>query len=403
MSCENSAGALFWRTALHVLTRPVYLALYWLSWHYLCNLCRYGQVYRNVPVLAFCLLWWLCAIGYGLRLWGRYQKGKCQVVFRRLLLQEKGLALAVAAEGEEAACKEAAGEVKTEGQRKVLPEGAIKWYVKRRQFCQFFLRGKEVVLLDLRELTGEEKDFLDVKLSAVGVPGKGLWRAAAGIFLTAVTLQGGRLAAQSAVPFQGKLAWFLEDLKYKRTCTLEHDNVYEYGIEGVLEDVREKAGLPKDLCLANSFSLHFAPDGEILTLDTMLYGFDEAGDFVDSYLISYNRAHSGKLTIYLHGAAEAAYDESRALDPLVEAVRVMPLRETVEEWEGEQVFGLLCCGIREWYSPEGIRLLSGDGSWRLPSYGEYSFSGYSISVFCPENADLAPVRYLPFKAGTVCP
>ena len=72
----------------------------------------------------------------------------------------------------------------------------------------------------------------------------------------------------------------------------------------------------------------------------------------------------------------------------------MPLRETVEEWEGEQSFGILYYGVRDWYSPEGIRLLSGDGDWQLPRYGEYSFSGYSISVFCPENDDLTPVRYI---------
>lgn len=410
LSCENSAGVLFRRTALHVLTRPVNLALYWLSWHHLCALCRYGQRYRNVPVLAACVLWWIGATGYGLWLWGRYKKGRCPVVFGRILLGEKGLVLAGAEEkaadiGKTADIGNAADIGKTvdaglntadgeDGLKRKIPENAIKWYVKRRRFCQFFLRGKEVALLDLRQLTEEERDFLDVKLSAVRPPGKGPWRVAAGIFLAAVTLQGGWLVVQSAIPFQGRLAWFLEDLKDKRTCALKHDNIYEYGIDGILEDVREKVDLPENLCLATSFNLHFAPDGEILALDTMLCGFDEEGDFVDSYLIGYNRAQSGKLTIYLHGAAETSYDESRALEPLTEAVRVMPLRETVEEWEGEQSFGILYYGAREWYSPEGIRLLDRDGDWQLPPYGEYTFSGYSISVFCPENDDLTPVRYL---------
>lgn len=398
MSYENSAAALFRKTALHVLTRPVNLALYWLSWHYLCALCRYGQPGRNLPVLAACLLWWLGAIGYGLWLWGRYKKGRCPVVFRRLLVREKGLVLAGTAQREEAG--DAAGDaeptktVKGDGTRKALGESAVKWYVKRRRFCQFFLEGKEVVLLDLSGFTGEERDFLDVKLSAARPLGKGFWRAAAGIFLAAVTLQGGWMAVQSAIPYRGKLAWYLDDLKNKRTCTLEHDNIYEYGIEGILEDVRQKVDLPEELCLVNGFGLEFGPDGRILALDAMFRGFDGEGNFVDSYLIGYNRAQSGKLTIYLHGAAEAPYDESRALGPLAEAMEVMPLRETVEEWEGEQSFGILYYGVRDWYSPEGIRLLSGDGDWQLPRYGEYSFSGYSISVFCPENDNLTPVRYI---------
>lgn len=394
LSYENSAGSLFRKIAFHVLTRPVNLALYWLSWRHLCSLCRYGRVARNVPVLAVCLLWWIRAIGYGLLLWNRYKKGRCSAIFHRLLPREKGLGLAAHGAEKLAMTEESRGQKPQVQESRAISEGSIKWYVKRRHFCQFFLKEKEVLLLDLRELTGEERDFLDVKLSAVSPLGKGAWRAMAGILLAAVTLRGGWLVAQSAVPYQGKLAWYLDDLKDKRTCPLKHDNLYEYGIEGILEDVREKVDLPEKLCLATSFNLHFAPDGEILTLDTMLYGFDEEGNFVDSYLISYNRAHSGKLTIYLHGVDGASYDESRALAPLVEAVRVMPLEETVEEWEGEQVFGLLYYGIRQWYSPEGIRWLTRDGSWQPLPYGEYTVSGYSISLFCPENDDLTPIRYL---------
>ncbi len=400
MFCENSGTSLFWKAAFHVLTRPVNLVLYWLSWRHLCSLCRYGRLYRNVPVLAVCLVWWLGAIGYGLWLWGRYKKGRRSAVFRKLLPREKGLVLAAGEGAEEAAVRADSAKETVPGgaaetemrETKPIPEGSVKWYVKRRHFCQLFLKEKEVLLLDLRGLTGEERDFLDVKLSAVSFLGKGIWRAAAGIFLAAVTLCGGRLVAESAVPYQGKLAWYLDDLKDKRTCTLKHDNIYEWGIEGILEDVREKVNLPEALCLATSFNLHFAPDGEIITLDTMLYGFDEKGDFVDSYLISYNRAHSGKITVYLHGASSASYDESRALAPLVEGVSVMPLRETVEEWNGEECFGILYYGSRIWYSSEGIRLLDQDGGWQLPPYDQYSFSGYSISVFCPENNDLVPAR-----------
>lgn len=384
MSCENSRSSLFRKIGFRILTRPVNLVLYWISWYSLCSLCKYGRLYRNVPVLAVCLLWWLGAIGYGFWLWGRCKKGRCSVVFHKLLPQERGLVLAASGSGEEPG---------RQGVEKI-PEGSVKWYVKRRQFCQFFLKDKRVVLLDLRELTREDRDFLDVKLSAVSFLGKGIWRAAAGIFLAAVTLHGGRLVAESAVPYQGKLAWYLDDYKDKRICTLKHDNIYEWGIEGILEDIREKVNLPKTLCLSTSFNLHFAPDGEIITLDTMLYGFDEKGGFVDSYLISYNRAHSRKITIYLHGASAVSCDESRALAPLVEGVSVMPLRETVEEWKGEECYGILYYGSRIWYGSEGIRLLDRNGVWQLPPGGQDTFSGYSISVFCPENESIVPARYI---------
>ena len=44
--------------------------------------------------------------------------------------------------------------------------------------------------------------------------------------------------------------------------------------------------LPEKLCLVNSFNLHFRADGTVETLYTFVKGFDENGNFVDSYLIS---------------------------------------------------------------------------------------------------------------------
>ena len=84
--------------------------------------------------------------------------------------------------------------------------------------------------------------------------------------------------------------------------------------------------LPEPVCLATSFNLHFAPDGTIQTLDTMLYGFDENGDFTDSYLITYNAARSKEIDIYLRGAGGAVFDIDKDFRPLVEAVSVIPLR-----------------------------------------------------------------------------
>ena len=76
-------------------------------------------------------------------------------------------------------------------------------------------------------------------------------------------------------------------------------------------------------------------------LDTMLYGFDENGDFVDSYLITYNAARSKKIDIYLGGSSGAVFDIEKDFKPLVEAVSVMPLKETVAEWSGRESFGIL--------------------------------------------------------------
>lgn len=380
LSSENRGGKLFLRTGFYVLTRPVCLVVWWISWSQLVALCRYGGIRRHVPILALCLLWWICVLVSCIRLWKDYNQGKCRLILRPLFLSGGGL-------------KFAGTDEKEAGKKMIIAESLVKWYVKRQDYCQLFLRNKTVLTLDLRELSMEERDFLNVKLSAVGVAGKGTWRTAAGIFLCVVMLYGSVQVAESAIPYQGKLAWFLQDLRDVRTVTLRHDNVFESGVQGILEDIRTKVELPETLCLATSFNLHFLPDGRIQTLDTMLCGFDEEGDFTDSYLISYNAAHSEKIKIRLHGAAGTDYRPEKSLEPLVEAVSVIPLEEIVDAHPEEACFGILYYGVREWSSMDEIQLLDRNGG-EDRTRGQGLIAGYTISVFCPENGEAPPVRYI---------
>ena len=362
LSYENNRVSLFWKTVWYVGTRPINLILYGISWFHLYFLCQFGRLHKNIPILLFCLVWWIGVTGYGLYLWICYS--------RKGLLSESWSGVS---------------EVRAED---------VKWYIRRDSYCQLFLQDKSVIITNLQELDHDEKDFLDLKLSTVNAVGKRKYRLAAGISLVIVTVYGSALVIKSAVPYNGKLSWYLDDLKDKRSITLVHDNIYESGIDGIMKDIRDKVKLPEKLCLATSFNLHFAPDGTIQTFDTMLCGFDENGDFVDSYLITYKAARSKKIDIYLGGADREVFDIEKDFKPLVEAVSVMPLKETVAEWNGQKCFGILYYGAREWHSSEGICYLNHKGESRMPAVGEYYFSGYSVSVFCPENEAIAPIRYL---------
>lgn len=362
MSCANSGASLLGKTVCYVITRPVNLLVWGVTWFHLYSLCQFGGLRINVPVLLLCLLWWMAAAGYGLYLWICYNRRK----------------------------REAAD---VTAERGIMSE-AVKWFIKRKDHWQIFMKDKSVVIVDVSCLTAKDKDLLDLKLSAVSVLGKRKYRLTAGIFLSVIALYGSFLVVRSAIPYNGTLSWALDDLMHKRSVTFVHDNLYESGVDGILDDIRKKVDLPETLCLATSFNLHFAPDGTIETFDTMLYGFDENGYFTDSYLITYNAARSKKIDVYLHGTQEAVFDIDKDLRPLIETVSLMPLEETVSAWNGEAHFGILYYGTREWNSPEGIRLLNHRGESRLPSAEEYYFSGYSISVFCPDNETNVPVRYL---------
>lgn len=386
LSSANKSLPLLIKTAYYVGTRPLNLIVYGITWFHLYSLCQFGRLHKNIPVLCCCIVWWAGTFGYAIRLWLNYNRHKIPAVFRALRADENMLTIAEA---------ETDGGAETgAGAEKSFTGEDVRWYIRRKDSCQIFLRDKTVFVLDLREIAPDERNFLDLKLSTVHMLHKREYRMAAGLFLAAVTLFGGFLVVRSAIPYHGKLSWYLSDLRDKRNVTLRHDNVYETGIEGILEDVREKVELPERLCLATSFNLHFAPDGKIISLDTMLYGFDEDGSFIDSYLISYPSGPSRKISVYLHGSAGALYDAGKDLQPLVEAVSAMPLEATVSEWNEESCFGILYYGTREWYSREGICYLNHEGECRTPPMEEQYFSGYSISVFCPENEALTPVRYL---------
>ena len=384
LSSANSTVSIFLKTAYHVLTNPVNLVVYVITWFHLYSLCQFGRLYKNVPILFVCFLWWMGMFGYGIWRFAAYERHKISAVFRRLRADGNMLTAVMDAE---------AG---IRGQtEKTFAGESVKWYIRRKDYCQIFLKDSSVLLLDLRELQQEEKDFLVVKLSTVSVRNKRCFKVTAGLFLAAVTLYGSFLVVRSAIPYRGELSWYLKDLQDKRSVALRHDNVYETGIEGILEDIRKEVDLPETLCLVTSFNLHFAPNGKVLSLDTMLSGFDENGNFVGSYLISYPSGHSRKISIWLHGASSVSiYDANKDLQPLIEAVSAMPLEETVAEWSGESCYGILYYGVRDWHSQEGIRYLNHMGECRMPAADEYFFSGYSVSVFCPDNEAVTPVRYL---------
>ena len=373
LSCGNEG----WSTVLYVITSPGCVLFMGISWFHLYSLCRFGRLYKNIPILSVCLLWWIGTIVYGLGLWNAYKRNRRKVLFDELAIEDKEMIL----KGKDTVTER-------------FSEKHIKWFIARKDRVRFFLKDKRVLTLDLSGLDDKTKAFLMIKLSAVSFFGKKFWRTLACVLLSVMTVLGAAAVVRSAMPWQGELGTYLVFGKNKRTVTLVHDNVYEDGVEGVLEDIRTKIDMPETLCISGSFNMHFAPDGKILSLNTMLYGFDEYGNYTDSYLISYEAADSSKISVFLHGAAGAVFEEEKDFTPLREAVSLIPLEETVKQWEDEDCYGILYYGKREWNSREGIRILNEDGKESLPPDRDNYFYGYSISLFCPENEQLTPIRYL---------
>lgn len=360
---------------------PLFLVVYVTAWGAFVRLCLYGGVRRNLPLLALCMAFFAVYLIVYLVEFCMYGKRSLKRIFSQFEIEENR----IAAEWEEDDRK----------QQAVFELRDVRWYRKKKGQIFLFLKGHRFVWLDTEQISEQKREFLEMKLTQRGILATHFWRIPIALILAGVTFLGAAGTAWSAVPFNGKLSWVINELQSSRRVRLVHNNIYEDGLDGILEDIRGKVDLPEKLCLVNSFNLHFRADGTVETLYTFVKGFDENGNFVDSYLISYDAADSDKITIWLGGAADMEFDQEKDLEPLLEAMRVLPLKETVENWQ-EDIYGILYYGERSWgYSTEGIRYLEPDGSVSYPgAYASAEIKGFSVSVFCPENEAVTPVRYL---------
>lgn len=360
---------------------PLFLVVYVTAWGAFVRLCLYGGVRRNLPLLALCMAFFAVYLIVYLVELCMYGKRSLKRIFSQFEIEENR----IAAEWEEDDRK----------QQAVFELRDVRWYRKKKGQIFLFLKGHRFVWLDTEQISEQKREFLEMKLTQRGILATHFWRIPIALILAGVTFLGAAGTAWSAVPFNGKLSWVINELQSSRRVRLVHNNIYEDGLDGILEDIRGKVDLPEKLCLVNSFNLHFRADGTVETLYTFVKGFDENGNFVDSYLISYDAADSDKITIWLGGAADMEFDQEKDLEPLLEAMRVLPLKETVENWQ-EDIYGILYYGERSWgYSTEGIRYLEPDGSVSyLGAYASAEIKGFSVSVFCPENEAVTPVRYL---------
>lgn len=210
----------------------------------------------------------------------------------------------------------------------------------------------------------------------------------------AVTMYYGPKIYGSASGFNGKLSRFLYEISHKKTISLENDNLYRDGIDGFLEELDQKLNMPDELYLATSFNLHFLADGTIQTVETFLHGQDEDGA-EKSYLISYDREQSDKMTVYLNGTVSGNQEEGKQFRPLVTVLNLVNLETAVSRWNAKE-YGILYYGMRSWGNDStGILYLNEKGEAAAARDGETDIGGYTVSLFIPgREEEITPIRYL---------
>ena len=195
----------------------------------------------------------------------------------------------------------------------------------------YFWRKKKSQNLQRREEKGdlrqkkEEEDFFRNeagKKREKSPGGKGITLCLAAELMAFVLLTGlyGRQIYHSAQPYNGKLAWVLDDWRNTREISFEQRDFSKYGLDGIVTALEEGAGLTEDseLYTANTFSVTVSGDGMIERVDGYLYSFGaEQEKQEQSWLISYDVSSGNKMTVRLNGAVNTDYPEQGQLAPML--------------------------------------------------------------------------------------
>ncbi|CDM70381.1 putative membrane protein [Clostridium bornimense] len=177
------------------------------------------------------------------------------------------------------------------------------------------------------------------------------------------------------------------------TIELSDDNIYDNGLNNIINDISKKITLPKELYISDDFKILFDSDGTITSINGLLYGKNK-NNSTDSFLISYNKNKSKDLNVYLNKKVDDNYEKKYSIDPLINSLKVIPLRYSVGNCN-ETEFEILYSGEKEWDADtKGIIYINSQGETKeLINPSPSKITGYTVSVFVPNKEE----KYTPLK------
>lgn len=207
-----------------------------------------------------------------------------------------------------------------------------------------------------------------------------------------ITLFCGVKIYKSATDNTSKLAWHIKNIQNEKRISFTKNNIYEYGVKGIFEDINKKYKLPEKLYMSDDLSVKFEKDGTIIYFETFIYGKDKNGK-EKTYLIYYDKNKSKDINLILNGVVNSDYSNDKLLDPLFETVELISIKDTVLNYN-ENEFGLLYKGKVNWESyRDGIVLINKNGEEIPLNLFNGRLIGYPVSIYIPTNEEITPVRY----------
>ncbi|WP_195263420.1 hypothetical protein [Clostridium sp. 1001275B_160808_H3] len=370
---------IMFRTFLSMIINPIFVIVYLISLYEFYTLCRFGRVDHNITILFICMLFFLACIIYLIDMTRRrYMISSGRIIDNYIFYSDSIIIL-----------KDT--EIRFDFEE-------IKLFKINNKYAYIEFKNREILILNMRNKTPYEikniRDSINNYVSTLNKSSlKTIWTYIAIIIIVITTLFYGAKIYHSATNFRGKLSWVLYDLGHKKEIKLEHNNIYEDGIEGLFNDINDKLHMPETLYLSDDFSLEFDSEGRIQSFYCFLYGKNDK-DELESYLISYDSNKSKKISISLNGYVNADFNEDKLLKPLINTLKVVTLKDTVSKWN-ENKFGILYYGKRSFgFNKEGVVYIDKEGNTKLPYEINSEIIGYTVSVYVPGKEDIyTPVRY----------
>lgn len=219
------------------------------------------------------------------------------------------------------------------------------------------------------------------------------------VFVLVTTGYYGASIIESGTKYNGKLSWKIDEWTRSKKIKLEHNNIYEDGLEGIFEDLETKIDLPKELYLANQFSVKFNYEGTITSIYSFFYGKDASGR-TRTYLLDYDNRKSDKMTVWLDGNAVTEYKESEKVTPLFDMMEHVDLKQEICSYNqeyGTYIYELKYFGYREITSSLDMIVLNQNGE-KISSNDVQNengmFEGYEVSIYTPDKDGVLVTRYM---------
>ena len=210
----------------------------------------------------------------------------------------------------------------------------------------------------------------------------------------------------SAMPYHGALSWKIDEWRHRKEISLEHTNIFESGVEGILSDLNKELKMPEQLYIANEFRVTFDENGKIQSIYTFLYGKNEKGK-EKTYLIDYDAKHGDSMTVWTDGYTNGNYESEMCLTPMLEILKKADWIQQVQTWSESftepQTYEILYYGRRGFLSDEGLKYIPGDADGDGVETGNRPMAqiknggeiiGFEVSLHIPEDESVTPVRYI---------